>query len=89
MLTKGLLAVSKALAHYPELRREDVRVLSIGAGSKLNAFEAEALGTGNWGWWQWAPHAIQLLMDSNSVSSGVLRSFACVRRRSHLPPVRR
>ena len=79
----SLMAVSKALAHYPELRREDVRVLSIGAGSKLNGFEADALGSGNWGWWQWAPHAIQLLMDSSTLSTDLLAGLMLGRRKQY------
>ena len=81
----SLVAVSKALAHFPELRREDVRVLSIGAGSKSNAFESlnQPGSSGNWGWWQWAPHAIQLLMDSSSLSTDLLAGLMLRRKKQY------
>ncbi len=81
----SLVAVSKALAHFPELRREDVRVLSIGAGSKSNAFESlnQPGSSGNWGWWQWAPHAIQLLMDSSSLSTDLLAGLMLRRQKQY------
>lgn len=77
----SLLAVSKALAHFPPplLRRDNVRVLSVGCGMWRNAVHLNTEGltpdTGDWGLMQWAPHFVSLLVDSSSLSTELLISY--------------
>jgi len=68
----SLVAVSKALAHTSKLRREDVRVLSLGAGSRINSLAVSQDGGDDWGLVQWAPHFVSMLLDSNAISTDLL-----------------
>jgi len=70
----SLVAATKALAHFPGLRRADMRVLSLGAGCWPTKIETSDK-TGDWGISQWAPHLLALLLDSNSLSTELLTTF--------------
>lgn len=59
------VALAKALLHYPDLRRKDVRVLSIGTGKWRNALRLE--DNTDLGLVHWSPYMLDLLLDASSL----------------------
>lgn len=62
----SMAAIATALAGGVKL--EDIVVFSISTGSNPKVIPKSAYGNGNWGMYEWAPHIIQLLLDSNTES---------------------
>jgi patatin-like phospholipase/acyl hydrolase len=80
-----LVAVSKALSHF-DIHRHHVRILSLGAGkwphrvpSRHSDTDAnssrDGAGDDDWGLKQWAPHLVQLLLDSSTMSTELLTTM--------------
>jgi len=46
---------------------DDIVVLSISTGNIAKVISSDTYGTGDWGLIQWAPHVVDMLLDSNSL----------------------
>lgn len=67
-----LVALAKGLMHYPDLRRKDVRILSIGTGQWRNAISNSSQ---DMGLAQWSPYLLDLLMDASALNAELSAAY--------------
>mmetsp|Transcript_10513 Transcript_10513/g.31682 ORF Transcript_10513/g.31682 Transcript_10513/m.31682 type:complete len:461 (+) Transcript_10513:51-1433(+) len=68
----SVVALGKTLLHLPQLRRRDVRVLSVGTGAwpkKVVHASADA------GLAQWSPYLLDLLLDASNLSADIAMTY--------------
>jgi hypothetical protein len=69
----AMLAVSKAIAHFPNVTPENTYVLSVGVGNfPISVETKEDL---DWGIKDWVPYIFDLLMDGDSLMSELLLRY--------------
>lgn len=87
----SILAVAKAMAHYPNVTPRNVAVLSLGAGTyprHTNVFSSatsrdqvdddgrgKTIGRADWGIKQWIPFLLDLLLDGDSVTTEMVMFY--------------
>jgi len=75
----ALLAITTAMNNGIKL--EDIVVLSISTGNNPRCIKKATLGDGNWGLVEWAPHLIDLLLDSSTEATDY--SCNCILREQY------
>ena len=67
----SVVALGKTLLHLPHLRRNDVRVLSLGTG----AWPKRVVTTPDMGIAQWSPYLLDLLLDASNLSAELTMAY--------------